>query len=196
MECPQGRILGAGRCLPRDYVCDSIVDCVGGTDEQDCPGYMYRIGLIFVVQLNPFLGISVTDWVVFWVYRISSIRCRSCVFFLLYVLLRLLFEGGVYIFLAAPDINDSWVLLSVVETSCSYYTNSPSLVTTTRNYSHTVHSLVPRPRPAFRRFPSLSGWKAGRNLGTRLHCACATYTSCFEGRIYFTSSFRLCGNYQ
>ena len=81
MECPQGRILGAGRCLPRDYVCDSIVDCVGGTDEQDCPGYMYRIGLIFVVQLNPFLGISVTDWVVFWVYRISSIRCRSCVFF-------------------------------------------------------------------------------------------------------------------
>ena len=49
MECPQGRILGAGRCLPRDYICDSVVDCVGGTDEQDCPGYMYRIGLIFVV---------------------------------------------------------------------------------------------------------------------------------------------------
>ena len=49
VECPQGRILGAGRCLPRDYICDSVVDCVGGTDEQDCPGYMYRIGLIFVV---------------------------------------------------------------------------------------------------------------------------------------------------
>ena len=125
---------------------------------------------------------------------LQSDAAAAC-FFLLYVLLQLLFEGGVFIFLAAPDINDSWVLPSVVETSCSYYTNSPSLETTIRNYSHTVHSLVPRPRPAFRRFPSLSGWKAGWDLGTRLHCACADYTSCFEGRIYFTSSFRLCSNY-
>ena len=45
VACPLGVVFGTGRCLPRDRVCDSIIDCVGGSDEQDCPGYMYRISL-------------------------------------------------------------------------------------------------------------------------------------------------------
>ena len=36
--CPQGTISVTNRCIPRSYVCDAVIDCTGGTDEEDCPG--------------------------------------------------------------------------------------------------------------------------------------------------------------
>ena len=36
--CPQGAISGIDRCIPRAYICDAVIDCVGGTDEEGCPG--------------------------------------------------------------------------------------------------------------------------------------------------------------